>query len=108
LNLGVTWITDLHSSLLPKIVSYMLLANFLTPPPTPLFCGIISAHVNLLSLSLDPLDHIREGQDGTETSNGDVLICPDMIRYRSITFSFWYSFVQNFFLPANLVLDLVE
>lgn len=27
---------------------------------------------------------ICEGHDGTETSNGDVLIFPDMIRYRSI------------------------
>lgn len=26
---------------------------------------------------------ICEGHDGTETSNGDVLIFPDMIRYRS-------------------------
>ncbi|CAN1334181.1 Altered inheritance of mitochondria protein 32, partial [Linum perenne] len=28
---------------------------------------------------------ICEGHDGTETSNGDVLIFPDMVRYRSIT-----------------------
>lgn len=26
---------------------------------------------------------ICEGHDGTETSNGDVLIFPDMMRYRS-------------------------
>nr|ACU21376.1 unknown [Glycine max] len=28
---------------------------------------------------------ICEGHDGTETSNGDVLIFPDMIRYRRLT-----------------------
>lgn len=35
-----------------------------------------------LSVELQTLLTICEGHDGTETSNGDVLIFPDMIRYR--------------------------
>lgn len=34
---------------------------------------------------------ICEGHDGTETSNGDVLIFPDMVRYRSDRFRFQES-----------------
>ncbi|CAN6464426.1 unnamed protein product [Victoria cruziana] len=38
---------------------------------------------------------ICEGRDGTETSNGDVLIFPDMIRYRSLTHFDVDSFVED-------------
>ncbi|KAK1296355.1 hypothetical protein QJS10_CPB15g01024 [Acorus calamus] len=38
---------------------------------------------------------ICEGEDGTETSNGDVLIFPDMIRYRSLTHFDVDAFVEE-------------
>ncbi|KAM3696110.1 hypothetical protein ACB094_06G014100 [Castanea mollissima] len=38
---------------------------------------------------------ICEGHDGTETSNGDVLIFPDMIRYRRLTHFNVDSFVEE-------------
>ncbi|KAJ8765089.1 hypothetical protein K2173_010572 [Erythroxylum novogranatense] len=38
---------------------------------------------------------ICEGQDGTETSNGDVLIFPDMIRYRRLTHFDVDTFVEE-------------
>ncbi|KAG9144116.1 hypothetical protein Leryth_013771, partial [Lithospermum erythrorhizon] len=38
---------------------------------------------------------ICEGRDGTETSNGDVLIFPDMIRYRRLTHFDIDTFVEE-------------
>ncbi|KAG4399950.1 hypothetical protein GLYMA_08G331532v4 [Glycine max] len=38
---------------------------------------------------------ICEGHDGTETSNGDVLIFPDMIRYRRLTHFDVETFVEE-------------
>lgn len=38
---------------------------------------------------------ICEGQDGTKTSNGDILIFPDMIRYRSLTHFDVDTFVEE-------------
>ncbi|CAI9784087.1 unnamed protein product [Fraxinus pennsylvanica] len=40
---------------------------------------------------------ICEGRDGTETSNGDVLIFPDMIRYRRLTHFDVDTFVEEVF-----------
>ncbi|XP_022848360.1 uncharacterized protein LOC111370739 [Olea europaea var. sylvestris] len=40
---------------------------------------------------------ICEGHDGTETSNGDVLIFPDMIRYRRLTHFDVDTFVEEMF-----------
>ncbi|KAL2475992.1 Sucrase/ferredoxin-like family protein [Abeliophyllum distichum] len=40
---------------------------------------------------------ICEGHDGTETSNGDVLIFPDMIRYRRLTHFDVDTFVEEVF-----------
>ncbi|CAF2328689.1 BnaA10g09990D [Brassica napus] len=45
---------------------------------------------------------ICEGHDGTETSNGDVLIFPDMIRYRRLT-----HFDVDTFVEEVLVKDVV-
>ena len=47
-------------------------------------CYFISYELSsvLSSVNLQTLLTICEGHDGTETSNGDVLIFPDMIRYR--------------------------
>lgn len=38
---------------------------------------------------------ICEGQDGSESTNGDILIFPDMIRYRGLTHSDVDGFVEN-------------
>ncbi|XWS51721.1 hypothetical protein CRYUN_Cryun11dG0007800 [Craigia yunnanensis] len=38
---------------------------------------------------------VREGHDGTESSNGDVLIYPDMIRYRRLTHFDVDTFVEE-------------
>lgn len=49
---------------------------------------IFFAFLSLLKTRLT----ICEGHDGTETSNGDVLIFPDMIRYRSIFSKIYITF----------------
>ncbi|KAH9607184.1 hypothetical protein KSS87_021250 [Heliosperma pusillum] len=49
----------------------------------------------LLSCTLKTRLTICEGRDGTETSNGDVLIFPDMIRYRRLTHFDIDTFVEE-------------
>ncbi|KAJ4982269.1 hypothetical protein NE237_033106 [Protea cynaroides] len=44
---------------------------------------------------------ICEGHDGTETSNGDVLIFPDMIRYRRLTHFDVDTFVEEVLVKDN-------
>ncbi|KAI4306237.1 hypothetical protein L6164_029529 [Bauhinia variegata] len=44
---------------------------------------------------------ICEGHDGTETSNGDVLIFPDMIRYRRLTHFDVETFVEEVLVKDN-------
>ncbi|XP_042492049.1 uncharacterized protein LOC122071726 [Macadamia integrifolia] len=44
---------------------------------------------------------ICEGRDGTETSNGDVLIFPDMIRYRRLTHFDVDTFVEEVLVKDN-------
>lgn len=44
---------------------------------------------------------ICEGHDGTETSNGDVLIFPDMIRYRRLTHFDVDTFVEEVLVKNN-------
>lgn len=48
---------------------------------------------------------ICEGHDGTETSNGDVLIFPDMIRYR---FRLYYTFLVHLLLLMAYLLNGIE
>lgn len=45
---------------------------------------------------------VCEGRDGTESSNGDILIFPDMIKYRSILL----LLVLNFFFSPKFALFL--
>ncbi|CAA6672438.1 unnamed protein product [Spirodela intermedia] len=55
----------------------------------------------LLAAALtDPLDLVR-GRDGTESSNGDVLIFPDMIRYRRLTHFDVDVFVEEVLVKNN-------
>ncbi|CAA7062646.1 unnamed protein product [Microthlaspi erraticum] len=58
-----------------------------------LLSSVVSARKS--SMKKETLLTICEGHDGTETSNGDVLIFPDMIRYRRLTHFDVDTFVEE-------------
>ncbi|KAG2299483.1 hypothetical protein Bca4012_011050 [Brassica carinata] len=65
-----------------------------------LLSSVVSARKS--DMKKETLLTICEGHDGTETSNGDVLIFPDMIRYRRLT-----HFDVDTFVEEVLVKDVV-
>ncbi|KAJ4875446.1 Sucrase/ferredoxin-like family protein [Raphanus sativus] len=65
-----------------------------------LLSSVVSARK--CNMKKETLLTICEGHDGTETSNGDVLIFPDMIRYRRLT-----HFDVDTFVEEVLVKDVV-